>query len=54
MRDNTIVLVVATGCATALGIASLLIGQITLAGVAVGAVAGMLGGHLNGSGSSSN
>ena len=54
LKDNTLILISAIVSLTTLGGLSLVIGgglpgpATTLAGVAVGALAGLVGGHLNG------
>ena len=48
MRENTVLLVVAEGVLTVLGVVGLCVGEPQLAYTAAGACAALLAGHLNG------
>ena len=48
MRDNVILLMAGVVGISVLGSAALFAGNNELAGVAVGALAGLIGGHMNG------
>ena len=48
MKDNTILMLVAELAVCCMSVAAMCNGQVELAAVGVGAMAGMIGGHLNG------
>lgn len=49
MKDNTLTVIVAEAGLGGIAVVALIMGDMTIAAAAAGALAGVVGGHLNGS-----